>query len=108
VTPVDGPGGVGAGPGGTRALVGTAAALAARPWLWATALRQGLVLAPPGWWRRRPFLPRPDPAYLAFRLQTMYGDPRHPLRPADVVAYLRWCRRYRRTRPSGSYGSYLP
>jgi hypothetical protein len=63
-----------------------------RPALWGTALRQLLALAPSGWWRRRPFLPVPDADYLAFRLQTMYGDPRHAPEPGDVVTYLHWCR----------------
>jgi hypothetical protein len=56
------------------------------------------ALARPGWWRRPPFLPRPDPDYLAFRLETMYGGA-GPGPPAgtDVVAYLRWCRGYRRS-----------
>lgn len=67
-------------------------AVLVRPWLWAVALR----LAPPGWWRRRPFLPLPDAEYAAFRLQTMYGDAGHPAEPADVVTYLKWCRRQRR------------
>jgi len=66
----------------------------ARPRLWATALRQLLRLARPGWWRTAPFLPLPDPDYLAFRLETQYGtgaaagapDPR------DLVEYLEWCR----------------
>ncbi|HVL93596.1 MAG TPA: hypothetical protein VM264_09645 [Acidimicrobiales bacterium] len=78
---------------------GWAAAVAAvvrRPRLWATALRQLSALATPGWWRRPPYLPRPDPAYLAFRLQTMYGDRNHQPEPADLVAYLEWCRGYRR------------
>ena len=44
------------------------------------------------WWRRPPFLPVPDPAYLAFRLETQYGAPDARPLPADVVAYLRWCR----------------
>ena len=70
------------------------AAVAARPWLWPAALRQATRLAPSGWWRHRPFLPVPDPAYLAFRLQTMYGDPGHQPVAADVVAYLRWCRTF--------------
>jgi hypothetical protein len=69
-----------------------AAALARRPGLWRTALG----LAPPGWWRRRPFLPLPDRRYLAFRLQTMYGDPDHEPAPGDIVTYLEWCRGYRR------------
>jgi hypothetical protein len=73
------------------------AAVAVRPDLWVTALRQVLALAPSGWWRRRPFLPLPDAGYLAFRLQTMYGDARHPPAPDDVVAYLEWCRSHRQT-----------
>ncbi|MGH9212690.1 MAG: hypothetical protein ACRD2C_18780 [Acidimicrobiales bacterium] len=64
-----------------------------RPELWSTAVRQAAVLARPGWWRRSPFLPLPPPDYWRFRLQTAYGgDGRGPLRSADVVAYLRWCR----------------
>ncbi|HZQ29047.1 MAG TPA: hypothetical protein VFA94_15225 [Acidimicrobiales bacterium] len=70
--------------------------MAARPWLWPVAVVQLFALAPRGWWRRRPFLPLPDPDYLAFRLQTMYGDTTHQPEPGDVVAYLEWCRRYRR------------
>ena len=46
---------------------------ARHPSLWATAVRQALRLAAPGWWRRRPFLPLPAPDYLRFRLQTAYG-----------------------------------
>ncbi|MDP9070869.1 MAG: hypothetical protein M3N68_06220 [Actinomycetota bacterium] len=80
-----------------RALVHAAFAVAVRPSLWATALRQMLVLAAPAWWRRRPFLPLPDAAYVAFRLQAMYGDPRHQPVPADVVTYLRWCRGFRQS-----------
>ncbi len=71
-------------------------AVVVRPSLWATAVRQVTVMAPPGWWRRRPYLPVPDPAYLAFRLETMYGDRVAPVRPDDVLAYLRWCRIHRR------------
>jgi hypothetical protein len=43
------------------------------------------------WWRRPPFLPLPDPAYIQFRLETAYGVSGRP-EPADLVAYLRWCR----------------
>ena len=70
--------------------------IAVRPWLWATAVRQAFVLASPGWWRRAPFLPAPDPVYLRFRLQTMYGDPDHEIEPGDLVTYLEWCRRTRK------------
>jgi hypothetical protein len=71
-------------------------AVVARPTLWPTALVQLARLAAPGWWRHRPFLPLPDPAYLRFRLQTMYGDPAHEPVADDLVTYLEWCRRFRR------------
>ncbi len=79
-----------------RWLVGAAGAVLVRPSLWFTALRQLFVLARPGWWRRRPFLPVPDEAYLRFRLQTAYGDPTRQPDPADVITYLHWCRTWSR------------
>jgi hypothetical protein len=39
-------------------------------------------------------VPRPDPEYLRFRLETMYGGAQPGFRSADVVAYLAWCRRF--------------
>jgi hypothetical protein len=69
--------------------------VAVRPWLWSIAVVQVFVLAQPGWWRRFPPLPVPDPAYLRFRLQTAYGDADRDPEPADVVTYLQWCRAYR-------------
>lgn len=83
--------------------LGVAGALARHPTLWATAIVQVARLAAPGWWRRRPFVPLPGPAYLRFRLETQYGDDRGPEavpEPADVIAYLRWCRRF--PRPGGA------
>ena len=71
-------------------------AVVARPGLWGTAVRQVFVLAVPGWWRHRPFLPVPDNDYLRFRLETQYGTADHAIEPADLVAYLEWCRRERR------------
>jgi hypothetical protein len=72
-----------------------------RPDLWATAVRQALVLAPEGWWRRAPHLPLPDPDYLRFRLVTANGGDGTGASPRDVgrdlVTYLEWCR----TRPLG-------
>ena len=62
-----------------------------RPGLWPVAVTQALRLARPGWWRRRPFLPLPDPDYVRFRLQTAYGPDGEPSAD-DVVSYLRWCR----------------
>ena len=71
-------------------------AVLSRPGLWVTAVRQVLRLARPGWWRRWPLLPVPDPQYLRFRLQTQYGDPDREPEADDVVAYLHWCREYPR------------
>lgn len=71
-------------------------AVAARPSLWATAAVQLVRLAPRSWWRRWPPVPVPDAAYLRFRLETQYGDADREPEPADVVAYLQWCRQYGR------------
>ena len=70
-----------------------ATVLLRHPGLWLTAVRQSLRLARRGWWRRPPFLPLPDPAYLRFRLETQYGSDRDP-EPADVITYLHWCRSF--------------
>jgi hypothetical protein len=70
--------------------------VARHPSLWAVAVIQVRRLAARGWWHRWPFLPLPSRAYMRFRLQTMYGDPAHPPEPADVVAYLEWCRSFGR------------
>lgn len=70
--------------------------VAVHPGLWPTAVVQALRLAPSGWWRRRPFLPLPAPAYLRFRLETMYGgDSPKRFEPQDLIAYLRWCKAWR-------------
>jgi hypothetical protein len=71
-----------------------AAAVAVRPRLWGIAVAQLLRVAAPGWWRRWPPVPLPAPEYLRFRLQTAYGDPDARPSPADVVAYLDWCKRF--------------
>ncbi|MEI8001966.1 MAG: hypothetical protein WCI50_11515 [Actinomycetes bacterium] len=85
------------GGGSTRRSVG---AVLARPHLWWTALRQAGRLARPGWWRRPPFLPLPDPEYLDFRLETHYGGaPGSRVQdPSDLVRYLEWCRDQERLR----------
>ena len=67
-------------------------AVAARPSLWVIAVVQTVRLARRRWWCRPPFLPLPDRDYLRFRLETQYGDPEHAVEPADIVAYLKWCR----------------
>lgn len=70
------------------------------PELWATGVVQLLRLAAPGWWRRWPPVPRPDAAWLAFRMETQYGSPHASPEREDVVAWLRWCRELARTRPA--------
>ena len=70
-----------------------AGAIARRPRLWPTAVRQWRRTTPRGWWRQRPFLPVPRGDYLRFRMVTAYGgDGTHPPEPHDLVAYLEWCR----------------
>ncbi|GIU88031.1 MAG: hypothetical protein KatS3mg009_2546 [Acidimicrobiia bacterium] len=70
-----------------------ARALARRPALVWSGARLLVGAAPPGWWRRPPFVPRPDPGYLRFRVETAYGGGGAvPVRARDVVAYLEWCR----------------
>lgn len=73
-----------------------AAAVAARPSLWATTVVQARRLAPRRWWARAPFLPLPDRAWLRFRMETQYGDPDHRPEPDDVVTWLEWARATRR------------
>ena len=48
--------------------------------------------APPGWWKKRPFLPVPSGEYLRFRLLTQYGDADHRWETGDVIRYLDWCK----------------
>ncbi|MDQ6615355.1 MAG: hypothetical protein M3083_11565 [Actinomycetota bacterium] len=68
-------------------------ALAVRPDLWLTALVELWRMASPGWWHRWPPVPRPDPAYLRFRMQTAYGDSAAIPSARELVDYLEWCRR---------------
>jgi hypothetical protein len=74
-----------------------ARAVVPRPGLWWAAAGALRRLARRGWWHRAPFLPLPGEAYWRFRLVTAYGGDgeQAALSPADVVAYLRWCRRSR-------------
>jgi len=74
-----------------------AARVARHPSLWTTAVRQGMRLARPQWWRRPPHLPVPDREYLRFRFETQYGAARPD--PDDLVTYLAWCREMERAEP---------
>jgi hypothetical protein len=66
-------------------------AVVVRPWLWHVALRAACRTSPRNWYRRPPFVPRPDPALLRFRFETAYGTTGAPS-VADFLAYLDWCR----------------
>jgi len=66
-----------------------------RPKLWLVAIRQLFRLAPARWWARRPFLPLPTRAYLAFRTQTQYGSGQTKVETKDVLSYLHWLRDFR-------------
>jgi hypothetical protein len=72
-----------------------AVAVAKRPRVWGEALRTLMALSRDGWWRKPPFLPIPNRAYLRWRIATAYGDPKASMDPDDLVAYLRWRHRLR-------------
>jgi hypothetical protein len=46
------------------------------------------------WWDHAPFLPLPDPEYVAWRLHTIYGTERDFPPVEDVVRFARWRRRF--------------
>jgi hypothetical protein len=77
-------------------LAPAARAVLRHPSLWAVGIAQLFALAPTGWWRRWPPVPRPDAQYYRWRLQTQYGDPDHEPAASDVIAYLKWCKEERR------------
>jgi len=67
-------------------------AVARHPALWPTALVQLRRLVPRRWWRRPPFLPVPDRAWIRHRATVSSGDPGAVPTADEVVAWLRWCR----------------
>lgn len=48
------------------------------------------------WYRRPPFLPLPPPEYMAWRLDTAYGDEDAVPGARELDRYLRWSRRMRK------------
>ncbi len=81
-------------PHGLRAgaAMGMARVVLRRPPLWFAALAALRRMAAPGWWRRSPFLPVPDPRLWDFRMVTAYGRADADPQPSDVISYLQWCR----------------
>ena len=69
-------------------------------------------MAPRGWWHRWPPDPSVSPGWLAFRMETAYGDKGARPSPEDVVAFLDWCRTSRRRRldavASGLMARFVP
>lgn len=45
-----------------------------------------------GWWRKPPFLPAPDRAYLRWRMYTAYGSEDAVPPARDVITFARWRR----------------
>lgn len=74
------------------------AAVVAHPSLAPEALRQLLAVAPRGWWRRPPFLPRPAEGWMAFRAETLGGSPLAQPTAGEFADFLVWSRAQRRSR----------
>lgn len=78
------------------AFVGSAVvALAKRPALVPTAVRQSLRMAPKQWWASWPFLPLPSKAYMQFRSETLSGQPNELPSADELIVWLEWCRSMR-------------
>lgn len=76
-----------------RRLLGLALA---RPRLWPALLGAAWAFRAKKWYRRPPFLPLPSPDYVAWRMETAYGDP-DAAPPADELAsFLAWSAAMRR------------
>lgn len=59
--------------------------------------RLALATTRPGWFRRSPFLPRPEPTYRDWRLATAYGRSDTEPSTKEMVEYLQWRRTLRKT-----------
>ena len=69
-----------------------AARAAFRPRLAVDLVRTAWAFRRRDWYRRAPFLPLPDPAYLRWRMYTAYAD-EQAIPPADdVMRFARWRR----------------
>lgn len=68
------------------------------PGLAGEAIRLAGATAAPGWFRRVPFLPRPEPTYRDWRLSTAYGRCDQNPTPKEMEEFLRWRKRLRRSR----------
>ena len=71
-------------------------AIARRPRLWTEAVRTLVAFSPRRWWRSFPFVPRIEPLYASWRIETAYGSGDAEMGGRDLVAYLEWRKRQRR------------
>ncbi len=69
-----------------------------RPGLLPALLALAWSARPIGWYRRPPFLPLPDRGYLAWRMETAYGDAAASPPFGEAARYLAWSLRMRRRR----------
>lgn len=76
-----------------RDLRAAASALVRRPGLWGAAAAAGARHVP-----RHPTRPRDAEAWLRFRMETAYGRERSVPTGSDVVTWLRWVRAWPRVR----------
>ena len=77
--------------------VDAALAVAARPWLWRVALVQCFSLLPRRSSAGIPRFSRGSRGWIAFRMETAYGDPSARPGARDVVQFLEWCRQSSRS-----------
>ena len=61
------------------------------------AVRMALATASPDWFKKAPFVPRPEPSYRDWRLLTAYGRAGALPTGKEVEEFLRWRRNLRRT-----------
>jgi len=60
------------------------------------AIRLAAATAAPDWFRKAPFVPRPEPRYRDWRLLTAYGRTDATPTAREVEEFLRWRRNLRR------------
>ena len=73
---------------------GTVKSVVRRPWKIPRLVRAAFVMAPTGWWKRKPFLPLPDKDYWRFRLETSAGGEGDvPPSPDELLEVVDWAHR---------------
>ena len=66
-----------------------------RPRLIPYLLRAGWAFRARAWYRHPPFLPIPPRSYMAWRMETAFGDPDALPTPEELERYLVWTARMR-------------